>query len=184
MIQPPTGFLLQLPKVIGHLQVEPIPRIDLNLKTEIQTAKNAKFREGIRNPGALSSPCFVSVRHRNSLFCFRVFREFRGFIFGIRVHPAPPADKLPALTRPDATRFSWNMKNVTVTVDEDVARWARIWAAKHDTSLSRMLGDELRKKMLAEQHYERAKRRFLAKSPRILKPAGTPYPSRDSLYER
>jgi hypothetical protein len=73
---------------------------------------------------------------------------------------------------------------VTITMDEDVLRWAKVWAARHDTSVSRMLGDELRRKMLAEKHYERARLRFQAKTPKPLKPSGTPYPSRDSLYER
>lgn len=76
------------------------------------------------------------------------------------------------------------MKNVTISVDEDVARWARVWAAEHDTSLSRILGDELRRKMELEQNYGRAQRRFLSKSPRELKPPGTPYPNREELYER
>jgi plasmid stability protein len=26
------------------------------------------------------------------------------------------------------------MKNVTINLDEEVARWARVWAARHDTS--------------------------------------------------
>jgi hypothetical protein len=76
------------------------------------------------------------------------------------------------------------MKNVTITVDEDVLRWAKVWAASHDTSVSRMLGEELRRKMLLEKQYERAKKRFQAKTPQLLKPANTSYPSRDSLYER
>ena len=32
------------------------------------------------------------------------------------------------------------MKNVTITLDPKVARWARIHAARHDVSLSRMVG--------------------------------------------
>ena len=76
------------------------------------------------------------------------------------------------------------MKNVTITLDEDVIRWAKVWAASHDTSVSRMLGAELNRKMLAEQHYERAKKRFLSRSPKPLKSADTSYPTRDSLYER
>ncbi|MCH7225623.1 DUF6364 family protein [Haloferula sp. A504] len=76
------------------------------------------------------------------------------------------------------------MKNVTITLDEDVVRWAKVWAASHDTSVSRMLGEELRKKMLAEQHYERARKRFLSKGPTPLKAASIPYPTRDSLYDR
>jgi len=76
------------------------------------------------------------------------------------------------------------MKNVTITLDEDVLRWSKVWAAKNDTSVSRMLGEELRKKMLAEKNYKRAQKRFQAKAPRHLKSAGTSYPKRDSLYER
>jgi hypothetical protein len=33
------------------------------------------------------------------------------------------------------------MKNVTVTLDDEVARWARIWAARHNTSVLKLLGD-------------------------------------------
>jgi hypothetical protein len=76
------------------------------------------------------------------------------------------------------------MKNVTITLDEDVVRWAKVWAASHDTSVSRMLGEELRRKMLVEQHYERAKRRFLGKSPKPLKSVNASYADRESLYER
>lgn len=76
------------------------------------------------------------------------------------------------------------MKNVTITLEDDVARWARVWAARHETSLSRMLGEELKRKMQSDAQYERAKRRFLARKPKQLKPAGTRYPDRSSLYER
>ncbi|NJK93441.1 MAG: hypothetical protein HC904_17475 [Blastochloris sp.] len=76
------------------------------------------------------------------------------------------------------------MKNVTITLDEDVLRWSKVWAAQHDTSVSRLLGEELRKKMLSEKNYERAKRRFQARLPRPLKSADAKYPRRESLYER
>lgn len=76
------------------------------------------------------------------------------------------------------------MKNVTITVDEEVLKWAKVWAARHETSVSRMLGEELRRKMLLETQYDRARRRFQARAPRPLKPAGSSYPSRESLYER
>lgn len=76
------------------------------------------------------------------------------------------------------------MKNVTITVEDDVVRWAKVWAAQHDTSLSRMLGEELRKKMLTERNYELAMQRFLSKSPSNLNTGGTSYSDRDSLYER
>lgn len=76
------------------------------------------------------------------------------------------------------------MKNVTITLEEDVLRWAKIQAASQDTSVSRLLGEELRLKMLSEQSYEIAKQRFKARASKPLKPAKTSYPSRESLYER
>jgi plasmid stability protein len=76
------------------------------------------------------------------------------------------------------------MKNVTLTLDEDVARWARIRAAELDTSVSRMLSDLLREMMAREQSYQAAMRDYLAKQPRVLHEPGTPYPSRDELHER
>lgn len=75
------------------------------------------------------------------------------------------------------------MKNVTVTLDEEVARWARIWAARHDTSVSRLLGEVLRERMLQEEGYEAAMQQYLAVAPRPLKTGGR-YPSRDEVHER
>jgi hypothetical protein len=39
------------------------------------------------------------------------------------------------------------LRNVTVTLEEDVAQWARIEAARHDTSVSRLLGALLKQRM-------------------------------------
>jgi len=36
---------------------------------------------------------------------------------------------------------------VTVTLEEEVAKWARIEAAKRDTSVSRLLGELLKERM-------------------------------------
>lgn len=75
------------------------------------------------------------------------------------------------------------MKNVTLALPEDVARWARVWAAEHDTSVSSMLGDMLRERMEVEEGYERAMARFLGREPRVLKTGGG-YPSREEVHER
>ena len=75
------------------------------------------------------------------------------------------------------------MRNVTVTLEEDVARWARVWAAKHDTSVSRLLGELLKERMQAEQGYEQAMQEFLSKGAAPLKETGS-YPNRDHLHER
>ncbi len=49
-----------------------------------------------------------------------------------------------------------NVKNVTITLEESVADWARIHAAKHNTSVSRMLGQMLAEKMAQEDSYAQA----------------------------
>ena len=76
-----------------------------------------------------------------------------------------------------------SMKNVTVTLDEEVARWARVWAARHDTSVSRILGDLLRERMLREEGYEAAMQQYMAVAPRALKTSGG-YPTRTEAHER
>lgn len=76
------------------------------------------------------------------------------------------------------------MKNVTITLDEEVARWARIRAAKEDTSLSRLIGEMLRKKMSDENHYQTSMQQYLSKSPTVLKEKGEKYPDRKDLHDR
>ena len=75
------------------------------------------------------------------------------------------------------------MKNITVTLDEKTAAWARVHAARKNMSLSRFLGEVLQEKMGESREYELAMRRFLAIKPRNLSD-GEALPSRESLYER
>jgi hypothetical protein len=75
------------------------------------------------------------------------------------------------------------MRNLTITVDEEVARWARVWAAQHNTSVSRLLGELLRQRMLEEEGYEAAKSRHLSLKPLPSKTSGS-YPSREELHDR
>lgn len=77
------------------------------------------------------------------------------------------------------------VKNVTITLEEDVAQWTRVNAAKHSTSVSRWVGELLRERMLAEESYQASMEQFLAVKPRRLRAdSATPYPSRDELYDR
>lgn len=76
------------------------------------------------------------------------------------------------------------MKNLTIVLDEDVARWARVWAARHDTSVSRMVGTMLEEKMAEEQNYEALKAVFLSREPRRLGSRTGSLPTRDELHER
>lgn len=74
------------------------------------------------------------------------------------------------------------LRNVTVTLEESVARWARLEAARQDTSVSRLLGAVLRERMLEKDGYERAMRRALARKP-FLKTDGR-YLSREETHDR
>jgi hypothetical protein len=76
------------------------------------------------------------------------------------------------------------MKNVTITLHEEVARWARIEAAKRDTSVSRLVGEMLAEKMASEASYEAARERFFAVQPRLLGASGQKLPKREELHDR
>lgn len=75
------------------------------------------------------------------------------------------------------------MRNMTITLDEEAARWARVWAAQHDMSVSRMVGNLLRERMQEENDYGRAMKSYLSKAPAKLKDQ-IGYPSRAALHER
>lgn len=75
------------------------------------------------------------------------------------------------------------MKNVTVTLDEETARWARIEAAQREMSVSSFIRELLRQDMKGQADYEGAMRRFLARPPAELKGKGG-YPAREELHDR
>jgi hypothetical protein len=75
------------------------------------------------------------------------------------------------------------MRNITISLEDRVARWVRVWAAKHDTSVSKLLSHMLEEKMEVEQEYSAAMEQFLGRTPVLLKKSGR-YPSRYSLHER
>lgn len=75
-------------------------------------------------------------------------------------------------------------RNVTITLDEETARWARIEAARRDTSMSRLVAEILRERMTRESEYLAAKERYSAQEPRVHRPSGQRYPTRDELHDR
>jgi len=75
------------------------------------------------------------------------------------------------------------MRNLTITVDEEVARWARIRAAERDQSVSRLVGEMLRERMAEDRSYELAMEEFMSRRAVKLKKTGR-YPSREELHER
>jgi len=75
------------------------------------------------------------------------------------------------------------VKNVTVTLDEETATWARLEAARRDISVSSLLRDLLREAMGGQEAYASARARYLSRKPTNLS-SGKPYPSRDELHDR
>jgi hypothetical protein len=76
------------------------------------------------------------------------------------------------------------MKNITVTLDDETARWAKVYAAQRNKSLSRFLGELLHTTMRESHAYEEAMRRYLSKGPFPFSGEATPYPKREELYDR
>jgi len=76
------------------------------------------------------------------------------------------------------------MKNVTITLDIKTAAWARVYAARHNLSLSRFVGELLRERMQESREYEEAMRRYLAAPLTALSGPRQRYPGREELHER
>ena len=72
------------------------------------------------------------------------------------------------------------MKNVTVTMEDSVAEWARLEAARRNTSVSRLVGELLAEKMRHDDAYERAMQDWLHRE-RSWASDGQAYPGRSSL---
>ena len=73
-------------------------------------------------------------------------------------------------------------RNVTVSLEEEVALWARLEAARRDTSVSQLLGEMLKERMDREKRYDKAMRSALARHP-FLKSDGR-YLGRSEVHER
>jgi hypothetical protein len=76
------------------------------------------------------------------------------------------------------------MKNVTITVDEETAQWARQRSAELGISVSRLVGEMLRGQMQQDQRYELAMRQYLALQPRPLGAPNQGYASREEIHDR
>ena len=74
------------------------------------------------------------------------------------------------------------LRNITITLEENLARWARIEAARSDTSVSRFLAEILKERMMQKDDYDAAKRRALARKP-FLNTDGR-HLSREQVHDR
>jgi len=75
------------------------------------------------------------------------------------------------------------MKNITIKLDDDTAHWSKIWAAEHNTSVSRILGDLLRKMKKEKTGYVLAMNQFMSAKPQKLRDSGQ-LPLREELHDR
>ena len=76
------------------------------------------------------------------------------------------------------------MKNVTIALPEDLARWLRVKAAEDDRSVSRWIAELLEGRRRQEDEYDAAMRRALAREPRKLEWPEGRRPTREELYDR
>jgi hypothetical protein len=76
------------------------------------------------------------------------------------------------------------MKNITITVDEKIAAWARVYAARSKQSLSRFVAELLDSKMRESREYDEAMLRYLAVKPTRLNALAAKYPKREELHDR
>lgn len=76
------------------------------------------------------------------------------------------------------------MRNVTITLEEQVARWARLEAARQDKSVSRLVGEMLEEKMVRDEGRRAAEEQFFSVRPRALREAEQSLPARDELHDR
>ena len=74
--------------------------------------------------------------------------------------------------------------NITLKLDADLLREARILAAEEDTSISALLAARLEQIVRERKTYHRARKRALARLREGLDLQWTPPRSRDELHER
>ncbi len=68
------------------------------------------------------------------------------------------------------------MKNVTITLHEDVARWVHLRADEQQTSVSRLIGEMLKQQMSDEGTYGSAMQQYLSRPERVQRQTKAAYP--------
>lgn len=75
-------------------------------------------------------------------------------------------------------------QNITLRLEKELIRRARLVAAKRDTSISNMLSEELARMVGEAERYEQAKKSALADLENGFHFGGTLTASREELHER
>ena len=84
----------------------------------------------------------------------------------------------------NCTRYTdFVLKNMTITVEEEVARWARVKAAEKNTSVSKLVGQMLAEQMKQSDEYWRAYEHWKS-IPGFPAREGVKYLSREEIHDR
>ena len=75
------------------------------------------------------------------------------------------------------------MENVTLTLDDEVTRWAQSRAKEMGASLAQFLEKLLRDQACEDEVYKAAMERYFSRSPTRISETGE-YPRREELYDR
>ncbi len=76
------------------------------------------------------------------------------------------------------------MKNITITLPDEIGRKTRVLAAEAETSMSQFLCRLVTEKIESETEYQAAMARFLRRGARPLQDEPKSYPDRESLHDR
>ena len=74
--------------------------------------------------------------------------------------------------------------NITISVDADLVRDAKVLAARQGTSVSRLMAEQLESLVRMDRQYEAARQRSLGRLENGFDLGWTPATSRDELHER
>ena len=74
--------------------------------------------------------------------------------------------------------------NVTLSVESDLLRDAKVLAAQRGTSVSRLMADQLEELVRRDREYDRARQRAVARLDQGFDLGWTAPASRDELHER
>ena len=75
-------------------------------------------------------------------------------------------------------------QNITISLEKDLILKAKVLSARKQTSVSKMLGDQLKGMVDQEEQYQYAKRKALADLGRGFHMGGSIAATRDELHER
>lgn len=76
------------------------------------------------------------------------------------------------------------MKNVTITLPDELAQKAKVFAAGQNTSVSRYVGKLLSERLEQEQGYRDTMNQWCSVNPTKLNEDGASYPTREDIHER